>query len=170
MRWRGGTPPNGFVLWQPGSVTSPRASEQRKADALWKLNERHADLWLASASTAGAVHLVPLSFAWDDTCVIVSSETGALTTTNITGSGSARLALGATRDVVMIDSTLETIEPVGEAPAALGDCYAGQADWDPRLANGSFVYLRLRPQRVQVWREADEIAGRTVMRDGVWTV
>ena len=151
-------------------MTSPRTSEQRKADALAKLNERHGDLWVASASTAGAVHLVPLSFAWDSTCVIISCQTTALTTRNIVGSGSARLALGTTRDVVIIDATLETIEPVVEAASAVGDCYAGQADWDPRLSTGDFVYLRLRPQRVQVWREEDEIAGRTVMRNGVWTV
>jgi hypothetical protein len=151
-------------------VTSPRVPEQRKADALRMLKERHADLWLASASPTGAVHLVPLSFAWDDTCVIVATETSALTTLNILGSGAARLGLGATRDVVMIDSTLESIEPVDEAPAAISDCYASQADWDPRLAKGTFVYLRLRPQRVQVWREADEIADRLVMRHGVWTV
>jgi hypothetical protein len=26
----------------------------------------------------------------------------------------------------------------------------------------------LRPERIQAWREADEIAGRTLMRDGAW--
>jgi len=28
----------------------------------------------------------------------------------------------------------------------------------------------LRPLRVQAWREANEIAGRTLMRDGAWLV
>jgi len=28
----------------------------------------------------------------------------------------------------------------------------------------------LRPDRVQAWREADEIAGRTIMRAGDWLV
>jgi hypothetical protein len=30
------------------------------------------------------------------------------------------------------------------------------------------VFVVLRPRRVQVWREVDEIAGRTIMRDGRW--
>jgi len=32
------------------------------------------------------------------------------------------------------------------------------------------VYLVLRPVRVQAWREADEMTGRTLMRDGEWLV
>ena len=44
-----------------------------------------------------------------------------------------------------------------------------QADWDPRRDTG-YVFLVLRPVRVQAWREANEIAGRTLMRDGSWLV
>jgi hypothetical protein len=29
-------------------------------------------------------------------------------------------------------------------------------------------FLVLRPQRVQAWREVDELPGRTLMRDGAW--
>jgi hypothetical protein len=32
------------------------------------------------------------------------------------------------------------------------------------------VFLVLRPVRIQAWRESDEIAGRTLMRDGAWVV
>ena len=58
--------------------------------------------------------------------------------------------------------------PTAEA-AELGEAYAGQADWDPRRSAG-FLYVVLRPERVQAWRESDEIAGRTLMRDGEWLV
>jgi hypothetical protein len=54
--------------------------------------------------------------------------------------------------------------------AALADRYAAQADWDPRTAGGRFVYVVLRPDRIQAWREADELAGRTLMRAGSWVV
>ena len=53
--------------------------------------------------------------------------------------------------------------------AGLGAAYAAQADWDPRLSAG-YVFFVLRPVRVQAWREANEIAGRTLMRDGSWLV
>ena len=52
---------------------------------------------------------------------------------------------------------------------SIGERYATQADWDPRQSHGDLTYLLLRPQRIQVWREANEIADRTVMRDGLWT-
>ncbi len=30
------------------------------------------------------------------------------------------------------------------------------------------VYLRLTPQRIQAWREVNELRGRHVMRGGAW--
>lgn len=30
------------------------------------------------------------------------------------------------------------------------------------------VASSLRPRTIQVWREVDEMVGRTVMRDGTW--
>lgn len=151
-------------------MESPRSSEQRKSDALAKLTARHADFWVASASPAGTAHLVPLSFAWDGDFVIIASEATAITVRNIVRARGARLALGGTRDVVMIDVVLVKNVVVPEAPSEIAERYAAQADWDPRSAVGDFVYLMLRPERIQVWREANEIAGRTVMRRGAWLV
>jgi hypothetical protein len=37
----------------------------------------------------------------------------------------------------MIDAVLEDIIGVAEAPPALADGYAAQADWDPRTATGT---------------------------------
>jgi hypothetical protein len=151
-------------------MPEPRSLDQRNSDALAILRARHADLWLASASGApeAAAHLVPLSYCWTGRHVVVATEPSAVTTRNVVASGRARLALGATRDVVMIDATLAGQVDVAEADDELAEGYAGQADWDPRTAGVDFVYLLLEPRRVQVWREANEIKGRTVMRDGRW--
>jgi hypothetical protein len=120
------------------------------------------------ASAAGDdPYLVPLSLAWIDDRVVLALAAGSRTARNVRARGAARLALGPTRDVVMIDAVLERVVPVGDA-GPWGDRYAAQADWDPRDAGGDYVYLVLRPERVQAWREADEIAGRTLMRDGAW--
>jgi hypothetical protein len=67
----------------------------------------------------------------------------------------------------MIDATVESITPTADARPAIGDAYAGQADWDPRQGEG-FVFVVLEPVRMQAWREADEIPGRTIMRRGAW--
>jgi hypothetical protein len=129
---------------------------------------RQADLWVASASPSGVAHLVPLSFAWDGEHVIIATEATAITTRNIVGVRRTRLALGGTRDVVMIDAVLVRQIGMAEAPAAIAERYAAQADWDPRSAGGDYVYSVLRPERVQVWREVNEIAGCTVMQGGAW--
>lgn len=147
---------------------SPRDGRARKADTLAMLATPAIDVWVSSASAAGRAHLVPLSLAWvDERAVIALAET-SVTARNLIGSGRARLAVGTTRDVVMIDTVLDRAVGVGD-DEALGEAYAAQADWDPRRDSG-YVFLVLRPVRLQAWREADEIEGRTLMRDGAWIV
>jgi hypothetical protein len=149
-------------------VAAPRPLEQRKADALAKLGRPATDIWVATASAAGDAHLVPLSLAWDGDRILLAVEQRAVTQKNLARAGRARLALGPERDVVMIDAVVVSIIDVGEAPAAVGDAYAAQADWDPREAPDGYVYVILAPERIQAWREANEIAGRTLMRHGHW--
>lgn len=146
----------------------PRSREQRKADALAALTTPAVDVWVATTSTDGRPHLVPLSLAWVDQRAVIAVEATSVTGRNLVASGAARLAVGPTRDVVMLDVLLERTVDVAE-DAGLGTAYAGQADWDPRSSPG-FVFMVLRPVRVQAWREVDEIAGRTLMRDGTWLV
>jgi hypothetical protein len=147
-------------------VPGPRTRAQRKADTLAKLDAANADAWVASASDDGP-YLVPLSLAWLDERVVLAVSASSRTARNIVAGGAARIGLGHTRDVVMMDALLERSVPVGEA-GALADGYAAQADWDPRTAGGDYVYLVLRPDRIQAWREANEIAGRLLMRAGTW--
>ncbi|MCO1656317.1 pyridoxamine 5'-phosphate oxidase family protein [Pseudonocardia humida] len=146
----------------------PRDRRARKADALAVLATPAIDAWVCSASAAGEAHLVPLSLAWVDERLVLAVADTSTTAGNLTASGRARLAVGPTRDVVMIDAVLDRAVGVGD-DEALGKAYVAQADWDPRSAAG-YVFLVLRPVRVQAWREANEIAGRTLMRDGEWLV
>ena len=145
-----------------------RDREARKADTLAMLATPAIDVWVATASAAGAPHLVPVSLAWVDERAVIAVEGSSRTARNLTASGEARLAVGPTRDVVVVDAVLETAVDVA-VDDALGAAYAAQADWDPRRSAG-YVFLVLRPVRVQAWREANEIAGRTLMRDGTWLV
>ena len=155
------------------SHPQPRDAAQRKADALAKLSAPAADIWVASASAAGdsaQAHLVPLSLAWVDERIVLALEANSRTARNLPMGAVARLGLGPTRDVVMIDAQVERIVAAEDAPAEIGDAYAAQSDWDPRAAGVGYVYLVLTPRRIQAWREANELSGRTLMRDGVWLV
>jgi hypothetical protein len=147
-----------------------RSPEQRKSDALAKLTAINTNVWIASASSTGAVHLIPVSHTWNGSQVVVATEPTSRTVANATSNGQVRLALGDTRDVVVIDAVLAEAIPATGAPAALVDAYSTQAGWDPRTDGGEYVFLVLAPERIEVWKESEELAGRTVMRDGSWLI
>jgi hypothetical protein len=144
-----------------------RSPEQRKRDTL-ALLEREVDVWVASASADGEAMLLPLSFVWDGRRLTVSTPLASKTGRNLIRAGVARVALGTTRDVVLIDGTLEVIR-LGTEPE-LEEAHAQATEFDPRTLADEYVYLRLTPQRIQAWREVNELAGRHVMRDGAWVV
>ena len=149
-------------------MKSPRTTTQRQADTRSIFESRPPDVWVASASQKGAAHLVPLSFAWDGTNVTLAVRADSATGRNIIASRSARLGFGTTRDVVMVDGVLVDHISAAEADDAIVDRYAAKTHWDPREEDAEYVYLVLAPRRIQAWRESDELADRTVMRDGAW--
>src|SRR5438046_467790 len=104
-------------------MSPPRDARTRKDDTLAKLNARAADIWVASASMESGgqptAHLIPLSLAWIDECVVVAAPSDQVTARNIVEHGRARLALGPTRDVVIIEAVLDHAIGVADAPAEL---------------------------------------------------
>jgi hypothetical protein len=147
----------------------PRPAAVRKADVLVKLAGPVVDAWVATAAAAEP-YLVPLTLAWLRERIVLATDAKSRTAVNLTATGIARIALGATRDVVLIDVVLEEAVPVAEAPSWVADGYATGTDWDPREAGGTYAYLILRPTRIQAWREENEIRDRALMRDGTWLV
>ncbi|RBY80536.1 pyridoxamine 5'-phosphate oxidase family protein [Geodermatophilus sp. TF02-6] len=153
----------------------PRDADRRKQDTLALLTRPAVDVWVATAGTGDAdasqPHLVPVSLAWIDERAVIAVEESSRTARNIAGGGTARLGAGPTHDVVLLDVRLERSLPVPD-PAAheLAERYAAQADWDPRTTGPGYRFLVLRPERIQAWREADEIPGRTLMHAGAWLV
>ena len=112
---------------------------------------------------------MPLSDAWLEERVVLALEDGSVTTRNLRASGIARLGFGLTRDVVIIDGAVDRIEDVGAVRPSIVDACALQAGWDARSVPADVVVL-LRPSRILAWREANELVGRTLMRDGRWLV
>jgi hypothetical protein len=143
-----------------------RSTGQRKSDAIAKL-EKDEDVWVATADDRGVAHLVPLSLYWRDGAVVIAVETRSRTARNASASGRARLALGPSRDVVMIDAEASVV-PREDAGPAVAAGYRERTGWEPGADGGDWVYIFLRPTKIQVWQNVEEIAGRTVMRDGQW--
>jgi hypothetical protein len=149
-------------------MAPPRTLDQRTADTLALLAEPGADIWVATASANGDAHLVPLSYGWTGDRIVLSTDSSMVTARNLVNAGKARLGTGGTRDVVMIDAELDSVHPVGDVPEDVATSFVSQSDWDPRPQGDPFVFLVLRPVRIQAWREANELAGRTLMREGAW--
>jgi hypothetical protein len=144
---------------------APRPRSQRIADTLARLRT-DVDLWVASANDDGEAYLVPLSFHWDGSALTIATPRSSRTAANLIRAGRARVALGQTRDVVIVEGAVEAI-PIGVDPE-LEEGHASATGFDPRTLDEEYVYLRIRPQEIQAWREVDELADRALMRHGAW--
>ncbi len=144
-----------------------RTTQQRIQDSRKKL-EQGGDAWLATADGAGP-HLVPLSLAWDQQkeAIIFCTEGKNRTSRNIEEQSSVRVALGTTRDVLMIYGNAEVMGAVGDYQQ-IAELFSAKTGWDPRGNSGNGVFIRIIPERMQAWREVNEIQGRTIMKDGQW--
>jgi hypothetical protein len=140
----------------------PRSVQRRQRDTLSRL-ESDVDAWIATADIAGNGYLLPLSFLWDGAGLIISTPSSSVTARNLSRGGRVRVGVGQVRDVTMIDGTAEPVTDDGTKEA-----FAAKHGWDPRKEPGDYAYFRIVPDRVQAWREVNELPGRTLMRDGDW--
>jgi nitroimidazol reductase NimA-like FMN-containing flavoprotein (pyridoxamine 5'-phosphate oxidase superfamily) len=145
-------------------MEAARSAEQRKSDTLTQLASE-VDAWVATADAAGNGYLLPLSFLWDGAGMIISTPRSSVTGRNLSRGGQVRVGIGQLRDVTMIDGTAEPVQD-----ERTKDAFAAKHGWDPRKEAGDYAYFRIVPDRVQAWREVNELSGRTLMRDGDWLV
>jgi general stress protein 26 len=148
------------------SIPVPRSLVERRAYARDRL-ETGFQMWLATGSDGHGAHLIPVAFVWDGSALYTATFAKSRSVANIKAHPEARVALGATADVVMIDTSASLMD-VLDIDADIAERYA-RVSTDPRTyPEGTFVYLRLQPRRILVWNGFHEFVGRTVMRDGRW--
>jgi nitroimidazol reductase NimA-like FMN-containing flavoprotein (pyridoxamine 5'-phosphate oxidase superfamily) len=126
----------------------PRSRQQRKQDALNRL-EHDIDAWVATADGGrGIPYLVPLSYLWDGTTLLVATPSSSQTGRNLRGNGKVRLGIGPTRDVVLIEGTARSLA-TAEITDDVGDAFAAKTGFDPRELTSTYLYFRIHPQRLQ---------------------
>ncbi len=142
---------------------APRSRDQRIRDTLAHL-EQDVDAWFATTD-GDRPWLVPLCFAWYAGRIVAATGARSRTVRNLAEHPVLRVSLGGTRDVVMVQgraelTTVAALEPDAHAllTAKLESDPAGWAD----------AVVRVVPERVQAWREENELAARLIMRDGRW--
>jgi hypothetical protein len=145
----------------------PRSAQQRKQDTLERL-EKEVDAWVASADPAtGTPYMVPLSFLWDGSDLYLSTTATNPTARNFRATGRTRIGVGLTRDVVLIEGSVQTLAASQITPE-LGDAFAVKTGFDPRTLRTPYLYFRVTPVLIQAWREVNELKERDIMLDGRW--
>ncbi len=143
-----------------------RSLTERRTYARERL-QAGCQLWLATGSDGRGAHLIPVAYVWDGSALTTATFASSRTVANLEAHPQARVAVGDTADVVMIDTGASLIK-VPDLAADLAERFA-KVSTDPRRApEGTFVYLSLQPRRIQVWNGLHEFVGRTVMSGGHW--
>ncbi|HSE72155.1 MAG TPA: pyridoxamine 5'-phosphate oxidase family protein [Nocardioidaceae bacterium] len=146
----------------------PRNRDQRRRDTLHRL-EHDVDAWVATADPAtGTPYLVPLSYLWDGRTLLFATTAASPTGRNLQATRRARVGIGPTRDLVLVEASLQSVVAATDIASDVGDTFAAKTGFDPRELSTPYLYFHLRPHRLQAWREANELAGRDLMRDGEW--
>jgi hypothetical protein len=148
-----------------GHDVTIRSTEQRVSDTLG-LFDKEIDAWVASASDNGKAHLIPLSFHWTGTQFFMALPARSVTARNLDRAGWARIAIGPTRDVVIVEGKVEIVRPPLDDPR--WEQHAVGSGFDARAEDSSYKLLILTPKMVQAWRTPAELSGRQIMRDGEW--
>ncbi|MGC4879192.1 pyridoxamine 5'-phosphate oxidase family protein [Micromonospora sp. DT43] len=144
----------------------PRELAERLSDTRERL-ESDIDLWVATSGSPGGVHLIPLSYLWDGTTFLIATPRASVTGRNLLADARVRLSLGSTRDVVIVDGVAEPVDIADLGPRRR-DAFAARTGFDPSGLDEPYQYFVIRPRRIQAWREANELRGRVLMRDGQW--
>ena len=96
----------------------------------------------------------------------VATPKRSRTARNVRRAGRMRVALGPTRDVVVLQGPIEEIS--AHADAGLAEAHAQATGFDAREGPDEYVFFRMTPDRIQAWRNPAELPDRDIMRDGEW--
>ncbi|MFI6908779.1 hypothetical protein ACIBKY_46480 [Nonomuraea sp. NPDC050394] len=149
------------------SADPPQARDlpQRRADTLDRLSGGF-HMWLATGSDGHGAHLIPVAYVWNGSALTTATFRRSRTVANLRTRPTARLAIGDTADVVLIDACSILLD-VPTIDVASAEAYA-RVSSDPRKTPDMFLYIRLVPKRVLAWNSLAEFGGRTLMINGSW--
>ncbi|MHB8961302.1 MAG: pyridoxamine 5'-phosphate oxidase family protein [Candidatus Limnocylindrales bacterium] len=123
----------------------------RAADAR-SILQANPDGWLATGAPEGRPHLIAVSTCWTGSEVVIATLAASRTARNLEATRTARLALGAPDDVVMLDLELAANDAVDPAGGGLTGEFARGVGWSPGDEPGQWRLFRLRPRRIQAFR------------------
>lgn len=144
-------------------MAEPRSTSDRIADTVGRL-ENDTDAWVTS-TISERPWLAPLSFLWHEGKLQFATDSTAPTVRNLRAIPAVRVALGHTRDVVIVQghAAVSSSADLTEDEVA---AYQTKHGSDPRT--WADTVIQVRPARILAWREENELSGRLLMTAGRW--
>ena len=146
--------------------TQLRDVATRKKDVMERLL-RSGRFWLGTADKTGKPHVIAVFAWWHSDALVISTLTGSRTARNMERNPRVTLATGPFDDAIIIHAQMIESRAVDDAPdmahgfnAALGG--------EPSQIGEGWTFFRLRPTKIQAFRDFDELEGRDVMIDSRW--
>lgn len=96
-------------------------------------------------------YLIPLSLQWNGETLLVSTPADSITGKNMATTGKARLGLGDTRDVTVIEGSVQSLE-MDELSKERANRFATRTGFDPRDLTTPYRWFLITHQWIQAWR------------------
>src|SRR5829696_8037979 len=116
-------------------MTEPKPMAERAKHAR-ELLASEIDAWVCSASADGDAYVIPLTYEWDGTAMLFSTPERSRTARDLKRAGKTRVTLPSTRDVVILDGTIEFLDPDNVCAAI--DAFVAHHGWNPRLETNPY--------------------------------
>ena len=138
----------------------------RKKDVLETL-AKNGRFWLGSADPAGRPHVIAVSAWWESDALVIATLGSNRTARNIEMNPRVTLATGAFNDAIIIHAQMIESRAV-EDSQDIAQGFKKAMGWEPSEVGSGWVFLRLRPTKIQAFRDFEEIEGRDVMIRSRW--
>jgi hypothetical protein len=138
----------------------------RKKDVLETL-AKNGRFWLGTADPTGKPHVIAVSAWWESEEFVVATLGSSRTARNIEMNPRVTMATGAFNDAIVIHAQMIESRAVEDSPD-LAKGFKAVMGWEPGEVGPGWIFLRLRPTKIQAFRDYEEIEGRDVMLRSRW--
>ena len=138
----------------------------RKKDVLETL-AKNGRFWLGTADVTGRPHVIAVSAWWESEALVMATLGTSRTARNIETNPRVTLATGAFNDAIVIHAQMIESSAVEDSPE-LAKGFKAALGWEPSEVSPGWIFFRLRPTKIQAFRDYEEIEGRDVMVRSRW--
>lgn len=128
--------------------------DHRSLDDIYEAIAQARNWWVATVTSTGAPHTVPVWGLISDDHMIFCSDPSSVKSHNLARSTALVVHLESGDDVVIVEGASQVVDPTA-LPAPFFDEYEAKYDFRPNPADGPFMAHEVLPTKIMSWAEAD---------------